>query len=202
MNLDIICNLEFVIWDFGKNCIFLKLKSYSFKKNKSHWLYLAKAAGPNSVDLFWDKTERATSWTVAYGKKSGVYPWGKPNFGDGNSRGIRIDYLPAGTYYFVVRANNNCMPGPFSNEKEAIVGGGRRETTTTFTGSGGGYGWPSTVSPTQVPQTFRRPTGQTISPTPVQRLPRWTSPTIAPKPTPAKPLGLWQRILRFFGLLK
>ena len=167
------------------------------------WLYMIKTAGSNAVDLFWDKADRATNWTVAYGVQSGKYIYGVHNFGDSSSRGIRINLLPAGKYFFVVRANNGCMPGPFSDEKVITLGGVREGTggseTTTFTGSGGGGQW---LSPTPIPQTFK---GQTVSPTKAQQ--KYTTPTIAPYVTPTpKPMGFfqrfWQGILRLFGLDK
>lgn len=88
------------------------------------WLYAAKAVGAGSVDLNWVENDNTNSWTLAYGLKSGVYPYGIDRFGDNNSRTIRVSNLPGGTYYFVIRGNNGCMPGPFSNEWKVSVGGG------------------------------------------------------------------------------
>ena len=67
--------------------------------------------------MTWDGVDRANSWTVAFGSESGKYIYGAHNFGDANSRGIRINSLPGYKYYFVLRANNGCMPGAFSAEK-------------------------------------------------------------------------------------
>lgn len=165
-------------------------------------LFSANVIASNAVELTWGAADRASSWTVAYGVESGKYIYGVSNFGNSSSRGIKIGSLPSGRYYFAVRANNGCMPGPFSNEKEASLGGGGGGTSQTeeetFTGSGGGQG----LFPTQVPGTFQR---QTVSPTKAQQ--KSIIPTIAPKVTPTpKPMGffqrIWQGILRLFGLGK
>jgi len=87
------------------------------------WLYSAKSIKSGEVELKWDKVNDASSWTVAYGVQPGKYIYGVSNFGDSNSRSIDIKSLPSGKYYFVVKANNGCMPGAFSNEWPVVVKG-------------------------------------------------------------------------------
>lgn len=60
---------------------------------------------------------------MAYGVQPGKYIYGISNFGDSNSRSINIKSLPAGKYYFAVKANNGCMPGAFSNEWPVVMKG-------------------------------------------------------------------------------
>ena len=97
---------------------------------KMVWPFWAKAAGSGKVDLTWGKIEDVTSWTVAYGIAPGTYIYGMSNFGNDTWRSLTVNELPRGTYYFVIRGNNGCKPGPFSNEWKVVVGGGMQ----TFTG--------------------------------------------------------------------
>lgn len=90
------------------------------------WLYSAKNIKTGEVELKWDKVDSASSWTVAYGNQPGKYIYGLSNFGDSNSRSVDIKSLPAGKYYFAVKANSGCMPGAFSNEWPVTVGGNGR----------------------------------------------------------------------------
>ncbi len=83
---------------------------------KVAWPFSAKAMGSNTVRLSWGAAEKATSWTVAYGSSSKKYIYGLSNFGNSDSRSVDISSLPGGAYYFAIRANNGCMPGPFSPE--------------------------------------------------------------------------------------
>lgn len=175
------------------------------EKPSKAWLYLAQSVAPGTVDLFWDKVDRAGSWTVAYGVESGKYIYGVSNFGDYNSRNLRISLLPAGVYYFVVRANNDCMPGEFSNEWRVQVGRGvAPRGTVTYTPRG-------TPAPeeegvvTPTPRAFYVPPTEVraheeLTPTPTPRVspfqPRGQISTPTPTPTPRP--GLFQRI---FNLL-
>lgn len=157
------------------------------------WLYKAVAAGNGEVDLFWDRVDGATSWTVAYGVRPGVYIYGATNIGNNSSRGLRITRLPSQKYYFVVRANNNCMPGPFSNEWSLSVGGRGPLVATNLTRvvqSPVGSGLPA---PTLTPVPTARPTNlptATFAPRPA------TTPVVTPAP---KPLGFFDRIGQFLG---
>jgi hypothetical protein len=94
------------------------------------WPFWAKAAGSGKVELTWGKMENVSSWTVAYGVAPGTYIYGQSNFGNDTWRSLTVNELPRGTYYFVIRGNNGCKPGPFSNEWKIVVGGG----VSAFTG--------------------------------------------------------------------
>jgi len=97
---------------------------------KMVWPFWAKAAGSGKVELTWGKMENVSSWTVAYGVAPGTYIYGQSNFGNDTWRSLTVNELPRGTYYFVIRGNNGCKPGPFSNEWKIVVGGG----VSAFTG--------------------------------------------------------------------
>lgn len=156
------------------------------------WLYYAEAVSDNQVKLVWDKNDKATSWTVAYGVESGKYIYGLSQFGDNSWRSITINSLPGGTYYFVVRANNGCMPGEFSNEQ--IVALGRRAAV--------GVGVPVTYKPGVTPTPSRRYVPETrprLTPTPTPRVP--TQPT-RPTPLPTPRPSFFQSVFNFlFGWL-
>ncbi len=83
-----------------------------------------RRAGSNQIEIGWNQVNNASSWTIAYGKESGKYIYGMSNFGDSNSRSVKINMLPVGTYYVVIKANNGCMPGAFSPERKITVGAG------------------------------------------------------------------------------
>lgn len=97
---------------------------------KMVWPFWAKAVGNGKVELTWGKMNDVSSWTVAYGFAPHTYIWGQSNFGNDTWRSLTVNELPRGTYYFSIRGNNGCKPGPFSNEWKVVVGGG----TQTFTG--------------------------------------------------------------------
>ncbi len=81
-----------------------------------------RKSGASEIEVGWNEVSGATSWTLAYGNQPGKYIYGMSNFGDNNSRSVNINMLPAGTYYAAVKANNGCMPGPFSDERKITVG--------------------------------------------------------------------------------
>lgn len=67
-----------------------------------------------TATLTWSAVEPATHYTIAYGTTPGNYPFGVPNTGRVISFTVgALD--PNLTYYFVVRAVNDCMPGDFSS---------------------------------------------------------------------------------------
>ncbi len=88
-------------------------------------LLSAVANDQNQVVLSWSKASDPVSYyLVAYGTKSGVMEYGNPNVGDQNTTTYAVGSLSGNTtYYFEVRAGNNCMPGDFSNEMSAKVSG-------------------------------------------------------------------------------
>ncbi|OGD94622.1 hypothetical protein A3C33_01095 [Candidatus Curtissbacteria bacterium RIFCSPHIGHO2_02_FULL_42_58] len=162
------------------------------------WLFIPTSIGSTYVDISWSGADRATSWTIAYGIASGRYIWGVPDYGNGSHRGLRIGNLPPGTYYFVVRANNGCMPGPFSNEQVAAVGGGG--VLVTYPSATLGLetrNMPISSGQTQVPQTQQEFT----TPTPLASpsINRSTGQPPKPSQTPIKSSkpNIFQKIISF-----
>lgn len=173
------------------------------EKPSKPWLYYSEFLGNGQVKIVWDKNDRASSWTIAYGAESGKYIWGIDRFGNGELRSFTVSSLPAGTYYFVVRGNNGCMPGPFSNEVKVAAGAAK----VAYTGTGVAK---TTVPVVTEPETTKprvtlTPT-RTVQPR-VTTAPRGgtetTRPVVPqPTPTPAKK-GFFQGIIDFFlGLFK
>lgn len=95
------------------------------KPGQAYFSYIIKSAS-NQIEVGWNTVDRATSWTIAYGIESGKYIYGMADFGDNQSRSVNINLLPQGTYYFVIKANNGCMPGSFSPERKITVTGDGR----------------------------------------------------------------------------
>ncbi len=95
------------------------------KPSSAPVLLSAVANDQNQVVLSWSKaSDPVTYYLVAYGTKSGVMEYGNPNVGDQNTTSYTAGSLSGNTtYYFEVRAGNNCMPGDFSNEMSAKVSG-------------------------------------------------------------------------------
>lgn len=91
---------------------------------------LSAVAGGNSITLFWSKaTDPLTHYLIAYGTKSGSIQYGNPNVGGSGTTSYTVKRLSAGaTYYFKIKAINDCLPGDFSNEVSASVVGGTRVT--------------------------------------------------------------------------
>jgi hypothetical protein len=160
---------------------------------KAPWPFSAKAAGKNAVDLTWGKVDGASSWTVAYGVKSHKYIYGLPGYGNSGTRSARISNLPAGHYFFVLRANNGCMPGPFSNELTVAVGGGGIVQTVLL---------PKTVVSKVTPApVVKQGTGVPPTVTFKPQATPYVNPFVA-TPTPApQAAGWWQSITGFFKSL-
>ncbi len=69
-----------------------------------------------TAQLTWTAVNPVTYYMISYGTSPGSYQFGVPN--TGNTTSYSIGGLnPNATYYFVVRAVNDCMPGDPSNEK-------------------------------------------------------------------------------------
>lgn len=153
---------------------------------KMVWPFTAKAAGNNAVGLSWGKTDNVSSWTVAYGTAPGKYIYGVSGFGNDSWRSLTVNDLPAGTYYFVVRGNNGCKPGPFSNEWRVTVGGGAARMASA------GRTVRNVPSVKTVPPTYTGPKNQTVTPTLKPTKPGATVPAPAPKK-----VSWWQNILNF-----
>ena len=164
-------------------------------------LYYTEVVGGNGVKLVWDQNALASSWTVAYGVESGKYIYGVDRFGDNSSRSITISNLPNGTYYFVVRANNGCMPGPFSDEKVVRVGSGAAVTAPVAAAPvvkqtpGVSPKVTPKVTPTVTPKA-----GAKVTPTAGYQVPKvTTSPVLPTTPAASTPQpGFFQRIVNFF----
>lgn len=155
------------------------------------WPFSAKAGAGGTVNLSWGKTENAGSWTVAYGVAPHTYIYGISNFGNGDSRSIQVKSLPGGTYYFAMRANNGCMPGPFSNEWKVVVGGGGLAFM-------GGQQSGLNVVPAASPQITPPVGGYTPPAGGNQGVPLNVGAPVVPSTPPAAP-SFWQGILNFFS---
>lgn len=99
-------------------------------------LLSALVSGKNEITLTWSKASDPVSYyLIAYGVQSGKPLYGNPNAGDKNTTSYTVKGLTGGvTYYFVVRAGNNCMPGEFSNEVKVVTSGNKNinQVATNF----------------------------------------------------------------------
>jgi len=69
----------------------------------------------STVQLTWSAVADATTYAISYGTQSGNYQYGVPS--TGNTTTYSIGGLdPNATYYFVVRAIRDCMPGDSSGQ--------------------------------------------------------------------------------------
>lgn len=100
-------------------------------------LISAQITGRSNAFLTWTKAEDpVTSYLIAFGRKKGVMEYGVPNAGGHETTNYTINGLdPLTTYYFKVRAGNNCMPGDFSNELAIQVRGGNQSILSSRTTS-------------------------------------------------------------------
>ena len=79
-------------------------------------LLSVKITGRNKVTLVWNKAkDPVTYYLIKYGLGHDSYQFGVPNVGNVGEYEIG-DLAPGVTYYFRVRAGNNCAPGEYSNE--------------------------------------------------------------------------------------
>lgn len=83
----------------------------------------ALTTGKNEITLTWNKAQNPlTHYVIVYGLEKGKPLYGNPNVG--NVTSYTVKGLSGGvTYYFKVRAGNDCMPGPYSGEIAVKVGG-------------------------------------------------------------------------------
>jgi len=88
-------------------------------------ILISTTKGTNSVTLTWSKAlNPVTYYLVAYGTSSNNLQFGNPNVGNQDTTSYTVKNLSGGTtYYFKVKAVNNCMPGDYSNELSAKPNG-------------------------------------------------------------------------------
>lgn len=85
--------------------------------------YAATPIDSSSIMVYFtDAREPYTHYSLVFGEKSKEYTYGSVNIG---GRGIRTyvikDLRPETTYYFSIAGNNDCSPGPWSNELSATT---------------------------------------------------------------------------------
>lgn len=90
---------------------------------KAPWLYAAVAKSSSSIELYFtDSGGSYDHYALEYGTDSSRYQWGASNIGGKGTRTYTItDLSPNTTYYFRVRAGNDCAPGAWSNELAATT---------------------------------------------------------------------------------
>jgi len=166
------------------------------EKPQKAWLYRVKSLGNGKYQLFWDKADRATSWTIGYGVEPGNYIYGIHNFGDSQSRDLVVNTFTNKKMYFAIRANNDCMPGEWSNEWKVGTGtGGVTAAAVKQTGA---------TPTTQTPIVTKAPAkAAEISPVPTTKKEtvKETAPAAQPAPvvtpTPKKG-GFWEWLKSLF----
>lgn len=90
---------------------------------------------PTTVQITWSAADSATTYAISYGTSSGSYQFGVPS--TGNVTSFTIGGLdPNATYYFIVRAINDCQPGDASGQSS--TGGGQVLGASTATSTDGG----------------------------------------------------------------
>lgn len=93
------------------------------KPNSAPKLFSAVSTGKNEVTLSWEKAKDPVShYIVSYGLQEGKPLYGNPNVGNVSSYKVK-GLSGATTYFFRVRAVNNCTPGDPSNELSVKIGG-------------------------------------------------------------------------------
>ncbi len=88
-------------------------------------LLKAEATGSNQVTLTWSRAaDPVTYYTVVYGYSANQINFGNPNVGGKNTLSYVVKGLGGNvTYFFKVRAGNDCMPGDYSNAIPVRVSG-------------------------------------------------------------------------------
>lgn len=172
---------------------------------------LSKATGVGEVRLNWLRTQNASSYGVGVGLTPGNYIYGSPNVGDTTNFTVRF-LTPGKIYYFAVRANNGCTPGPWSQEWSFTTGGGslssnfqgNNNTGNQLRNNSGSF--LPVVTPTRSQRFFGttpQPTNTNISqPTTTPQaggLPVYTPPLPSPTPQPGFFQGIWKGFVGIFG---
>ena len=145
-------------------------------KPQKAWLYRVKSLGGGKYQLFWDKAENASSWTIGYGTEPGKYIYALNDFGNDQSRNLIVSTFSNKKFYFAVKANNGCMPGDWSNEWKT---GGVAAATGTYV--------PAVKKTTTSPVVTTAPTKKTVTTAPVKETVKDTAPVKETAPATAAP---------------
>jgi len=84
---------------------------------------LPRSNKAGEIILKWLPVDKATKYTVSYGMSTRNYIYGAPDVGNVDQFTVGA-LTPGQTYYFSVKAVNDCMPSDYSNEWGVKVGGG------------------------------------------------------------------------------
>jgi hypothetical protein len=97
---------------------------------------ISAMSGKNGIVLTWSKAANpVTRYLIAYGTSSDTMQYGNPDAGGPETTSYTVKSLSGGTtYYFRVKAINDCMPGDFSNVMSAVSTGTQKNTTSPATG--------------------------------------------------------------------
>jgi hypothetical protein len=162
------------------------------EKPQKAWLYRVKSLGNGKYQLFWDKADRASSWTIGYGTSPGNYIYGLNSFGNDQSRNLTVNTYSNKKFYFAIKANNGCMPGEWSNEW----------------GVGTGTGTVAVAKTTAVKSTSSATTKSVVAPVVTKAPSKQTTPVVtkapaaqekAAAPATAKKGGFWEWLKGLFG---
>lgn len=85
-------------------------------------------SGPKvgQITLFWNGSNHANRYAIAYGTGSNNYIYGATNIGNENSRSYTVTHLVPGVkYYFRVAAARDCNSSGFSSEVWAVTKSGQ-----------------------------------------------------------------------------
>lgn len=101
------------------------------RPSKAPIITSAIVTAPNEVNIDWTKAgDPVTNYVISYGLKPNTPLYGNPNVGGKDTTSYTVKGLSSGvTYYFKVRAGNNCMPGEYSNEVSVKVVNGAQFNT-------------------------------------------------------------------------
>lgn len=90
---------------------------------KAPWLYAAVAKSSSSIEIYFtDSGDPYDHYALEYGTSAGNYQWGATDIGGNGTRTYTVTSLnPNTTYYFRVRAGNDCATGEWSNELGATT---------------------------------------------------------------------------------
>lgn len=109
----------------GKTCT-------DIKPNGIPILFKVLRVKNDSVKLFWTMPDGPlNSYSIVYGRKPGLIEYSTEIINGKETINYTINALSKNnTYYFRVRAFNNCMPGEFSNELKIKISGNYIQNTS------------------------------------------------------------------------